>query len=81
MLGQPRHDDTPGWLIPQLYFDYLRDGDARRLRGVFEHNQRDILALAALAGHARPASAASARMSRWLCSKTPRSRRASPSRR
>jgi uncharacterized protein YprB with RNaseH-like and TPR domain len=50
VLGQARHDDTPGWLIPQLYFDYLRDGDARRLRGVFEHNQRDILALAALAG-------------------------------
>jgi uncharacterized protein YprB with RNaseH-like and TPR domain len=50
VLGQPRQDDTPGWLIPQLYFDYLRDGDARRLRGVIEHNQRDILALAALAG-------------------------------
>ena len=50
LLGQPRDDDTPGWLIPQLYFDYLRDGDARRLRGVFEHNRRDILALAALAG-------------------------------
>ena len=50
LLDQPRDDDTPGWLIPQLYFDYLRDGDARRLRGVFEHNRRDILALAALAG-------------------------------
>jgi uncharacterized protein YprB with RNaseH-like and TPR domain len=52
LLGQPRHDDTPGWLIPQLYFDYLRDGDARRLAGVFAHNERDILALAALAGRA-----------------------------
>lgn len=49
ILARPRVDDTPGWLIPQLYFDYLRDGDARRLRGVFEHNQRDLLALAALA--------------------------------
>lgn len=52
LLGQPRTDDTPGWLIPRLYFDYLRDGDARRLRGVFDHNRRDILALAALAGRA-----------------------------
>jgi uncharacterized protein YprB with RNaseH-like and TPR domain len=52
LLGQPRHDDTPGWLIPQLYFDYLRDGDARRLAGVFAHNERDVLALAALAGRA-----------------------------
>jgi uncharacterized protein YprB with RNaseH-like and TPR domain len=50
ILGQPREGDTPSWLIPQLYFDYLRDGDARRLTGVFDHNRRDILALAALAG-------------------------------
>jgi uncharacterized protein YprB with RNaseH-like and TPR domain len=49
VLARPRDDDTPGWLIPQLYFDYLRDGDARRLRGVFEHNQRDLVALASLA--------------------------------
>lgn len=50
VLGQAREGDTPGWLIPQLYFDYLRDQDAGRLSGVFEHNRRDILALAALAG-------------------------------
>lgn len=44
-------DEVPGWLIPQLYFDYLRSGDARPLAGVFYHNAKDILSLAALYGH------------------------------
>ncbi len=41
-------EDTPGWLIPQLYFDYLRTGDARPLAGVFYHNRLDVVAMAAL---------------------------------
>lgn len=44
-------EEVPGWLIPQLYFDYLRSGDARPLAGVFYHNANDILSLAALYGH------------------------------
>ena len=44
-------EEVPGWLIPQLYFDYLRNGDARPLSGVFYHNAQDILSLAALYGH------------------------------
>lgn len=52
VLGQTRtRDDTPGWMIPQLYFDYLRSGDARPLKGVFYHNAMDILSLAVLAEH------------------------------
>lgn len=43
-------DDIPGWMIPQIYFDYLRSGDARPLAGVFYHNVMDILSLAALFG-------------------------------
>ncbi len=39
----------PGY--PYLYFDYLRNGSAVPLRGVFYHNTMDILALAALAVH------------------------------
>jgi hypothetical protein len=50
LLGVRRTDDTPGWLIPQLYFAYLRDHDARPLTGVFRHNALDILSLAALLG-------------------------------
>jgi uncharacterized protein YprB with RNaseH-like and TPR domain len=49
ILGAVRTgEDVAGWLIPTLYFDYLRSGDARPLKNVFYHNAMDILALAAL---------------------------------
>jgi uncharacterized protein YprB with RNaseH-like and TPR domain len=52
ILGTARTgDDVPGWMIPQLYFDYLRSGDARPLVSVFYHNAMDVLSLAALFGH------------------------------
>ncbi len=41
-------DDIPGWLIPQIYFDYLHSGDDRPLSGIFYHNAIDILSLTAL---------------------------------
>jgi hypothetical protein len=44
-------EDIPGWLIPSIYFDYLRSGDARPLKGVFYHNAIDVLAMAALLNH------------------------------
>jgi uncharacterized protein YprB with RNaseH-like and TPR domain len=40
--------DVPGWLIPSLYFDYLRTGDARPMKRVFYHNVQDILSLVTL---------------------------------
>jgi tetratricopeptide (TPR) repeat protein len=52
ILGQTRTDeDTPGWMIPELYFDYLRSGDARQLKGVFYHNAMDVLTMVALTNH------------------------------
>ena len=52
ILGATRTgEDVPGWLIPSLYFDYLRSGDARPLKGVFYHNAMDILSLTALLSH------------------------------
>jgi len=42
-------EDVPGWLVPQIYFDYLRSGDAGPLLQVFYHNAQDILSLVALA--------------------------------
>jgi tetratricopeptide (TPR) repeat protein len=49
ILGVPRSaDDVPGYLIPEMYFEYLRSGDARPLSGIFYHNGMDILSLAAL---------------------------------
>jgi uncharacterized protein YprB with RNaseH-like and TPR domain len=41
-------DEIPGWMIPQIYFDYLRAGDARPLKRVFYHNAMDVVSLAAL---------------------------------
>ena len=52
ILGAARtEEDVPGWLIPNIYFDYLRSGDARPLKGVFYHNAMDVLAMAALLTH------------------------------
>ena len=50
VLGIYRHGDVPGYLIPQLWLDYLDTRDARPLEGVFYHHQMDILSLAALTG-------------------------------
>jgi uncharacterized protein YprB with RNaseH-like and TPR domain len=52
ILGVNRtHEDVPGWVIPGLYFDFLRSGDARPLKSVFYHNAMDVLSLAALLSH------------------------------
>jgi uncharacterized protein len=49
ILQLPRTaEEVPGYLIPEMYFDYLRSGDARPLSGIFYHNGMDILSLAAL---------------------------------
>jgi len=41
-------DEVPGWMIPDMYFDFLRTRDARPMAGIFYHNGMDILSLAAL---------------------------------
>jgi uncharacterized protein YprB with RNaseH-like and TPR domain len=52
ILGTQRNEqDVPGWMIPQMYFDYLRSGDARPLKKVIYHNAMDILSLSALFHH------------------------------
>ncbi|MCZ8515857.1 ribonuclease H-like domain-containing protein [Paenibacillus filicis] len=48
-LGVTREDDVPGSLAPALYFQYLAERDAEVLKGVFLHNELDILSLAGLA--------------------------------
>jgi uncharacterized protein len=49
LLGMPRkEEEVPGWLIPDIYFNYLQTGDARSLAVVFYHNQMDVVSLAAL---------------------------------
>ena len=49
LLQLHRHDDTPGYLIPQIWSDLLRGGETRGLRGIIEHNRTDVLSLIALA--------------------------------
>ena len=50
VLGLRRStEDVPGMLIPQLYVDYVRSGDARPLAGIFYHNCEDIVSMVSLA--------------------------------
>lgn len=50
VLGLLREDDVPGFLIPALYFDFLRSRRSAPLRRVFTHNRDDVLSLVALLG-------------------------------
>lgn len=43
-----REGDIPGWLIPEVYFEYLHRDEFTRLPNVFIHNAKDIVSLAAL---------------------------------
>jgi uncharacterized protein YprB with RNaseH-like and TPR domain len=43
-----RDNDIPSYLIPQLYFQYLRTKDPQPLHKVFYHNETDILSLVSL---------------------------------
>ncbi len=46
-----RDGDIPGSEIPQRYFDWLRYGDPRLMKDVFEHNRLDVISMAVLAVH------------------------------
>lgn len=51
ILGIEREGDTPGYLAPMLYFDYLKDQDPTGLFGVIKHNEMDVLSLITLYIH------------------------------
>ncbi len=48
ILGFRRKGDVPGWEIPALYFDFLRNRDYAPMVPVFKHNVMDILSLASI---------------------------------
>lgn len=48
LLGVEREDDLPGALVPQTYFQYLKDGEFAPIKKVLEHNKQDIVSLAQL---------------------------------
>jgi uncharacterized protein len=50
VIGAPRHDDIPGWLIPGIYVEYLRSGNRTALNPIVAHNRADLLAMVVLHG-------------------------------
>ena len=44
-------EDIPGWMVPQVYFDYLENGEIESLGHVFYHNKTDVISLAALSDY------------------------------
>lgn len=48
LLQVQRDDDLPGALVPQTYFQYLKDGNFAPLMKILEHNKQDIVSLAQL---------------------------------
>lgn len=52
ILGVARdQDDIPGGVIPRVYRDYLRTGDAREIPRILYHNRIDIMTMPVLAAH------------------------------
>jgi len=52
ILELPRtEEDIPGWMVPTIYFDYIKSGDARPITNVLYHNAMDIISLASLLNH------------------------------
>ncbi len=43
-----RKGDIPGFLIPDIYFRFLKNKDARSLKPIFYHNLQDIISLVML---------------------------------
>lgn len=41
-------EEVPGWMVPELYFEYQKTGDASVVLPVFYHNAMDILSLGVL---------------------------------
>jgi len=52
LAGLHRAGDVPGCEIPSRYFQFIRDGDARPLEAVLEHNRLDLISLAAVMARA-----------------------------
>ncbi|WP_078553471.1 ribonuclease H-like domain-containing protein [Bacillus alkalicellulosilyticus] len=51
ILGYHRVEDTPGYLAPMLYFDFLHEPDPDYIEGVLTHNEWDVLSLITLYIH------------------------------
>jgi uncharacterized protein YprB with RNaseH-like and TPR domain len=52
LAGVHRIGDVPGYEIPSRFFRFVRDGDARPLEAVLEHNRLDLISLAVVLARA-----------------------------
>jgi uncharacterized protein YprB with RNaseH-like and TPR domain len=52
IAGLHRVGDVPGFEIPSRFFNFVRNGDARPLEAVLEHNRIDLISLAAVLARA-----------------------------
>ena len=50
LLGLHRSDDLPGWLVPQVWSEFVRTGVLGEVPRILEHNRLDVITLAALPG-------------------------------
>jgi len=48
VLGRDRGEDVPGYLIPELYFKFLRRRDPDMLHAILAHNRQDVVTLSLL---------------------------------
>jgi hypothetical protein len=48
VIGFERIDDTPGYMIPEIYFTFQKEGEWSRIPQVIEHNKLDIISMYAL---------------------------------
>ena len=52
IAGLHRVGDVPGYEIPSRFFNFVRNGNARPLEAVLEHNRLDLISLAAVLARA-----------------------------
>jgi uncharacterized protein len=52
LAGYHRVGDVPGFEIPSRYFQFVRDGNARPLEAILEHNRLDLISLALVTARA-----------------------------
>lgn len=51
ILGLERVDDTPGYLAPMIYFDFIESKQPEGMLAILKHNEFDILSLVTLYTH------------------------------
>ncbi|WP_332630276.1 ribonuclease H-like domain-containing protein [Halalkalibacter flavus] len=51
ILGFERIEDTPSYMAPMLYFDFLQDPNPEYVKGIFQHHEWDVLSLMTLYSH------------------------------